>query len=502
MIKDILIKKPFARITPNGYMQGKIVNDLNNCNLPKDTMFWQIVSYADFLREYYPSGHKINSELFYPNKVKYDEVKKQFFEEKVFRASFPFQMIITTQHLVHLCGNDIHHELTDTKVDEASNNLFLEFIEGWLDKKMEIVFYNFAKSVKIVGDGAIVYYLYNGKLYTKVLSFIDGDTLYPHYDSITGKLTAFARKYTDYDEEGKARVVWVEVWDDKYMYRYRQDKQGFGGAMSKVKEFFGLDGFVLAEPPKYHGFNRCPIVYHRNPDGACWSFVQDSIDKYELAISHLCQNNMAYAFPIMLLKGDDVEIQGDIYGAVKAVTMGKDDDAGFMNRPDASHSFELQLNTLLKHIFAGGFMVMPPEVKSGDLPGVAIKLIYSPSLERAMIDCKEFDNAINDMKELFLYGYGVEKEKMTQYTNLKIFSWAVPYIHQNESELINNLVQACGAGILSKQTGSELTGFDKNNEFDRIMREHKDAQQADLLYQIKTKRQGNETQVEEQIIEE
>ena len=96
---------------------------------------------------------------------------------------------------------------------------------------------------------------------------------------------------------------------------------------------------------------------------------------------------MAYAFQIMLLKGEDVEIQGDMYGAVKAITMGKDDDAGFMNRPEASQSFELQINTLLKMIFMGSFVVMPPEVKSGDLPGVAIKLIYSPSLEMRMPYC-------------------------------------------------------------------------------------------------------------------
>ncbi|MBT0711501.1 hypothetical protein INE74_00414 [Bacteroides ovatus CL03T12C18] len=81
--------------------------------------------------------------------------------------------------------------------------------------------------------------------------------------------------------------------------------------------------------------------------------------------------------------------------------MGKDDDAGFMNRPEASQSFELQINTLLKMIFMGSFVVMPPEVKSGDLPGVAIKLIYSPSLEKAMIDCKEFDESIDKMKRLF-----------------------------------------------------------------------------------------------------
>lgn len=72
-------------------------------------------------------------------------------------------------------------------------------------------------------------------------------------------------------------------------------------------------------------------------------------------------------------------------------------------------------------IFMGSFVVMPPEVKSGDLPGVAIKLIYSPSLEKAMIDCKEFDESIDKMKRLFLHGYGTEKGQLTKFLNLKIF---------------------------------------------------------------------------------
>ena len=329
-------------------------------------------------------------------------------------------MIITIQQLVHLCGNDIHHELTDTKVDESSREIFLEFQKGWLDKNMEIAFYEYAKSVKITGDAAIVFYMNEGKVFTKNLSYFDGDTLYPHYDSITGQMTLFARRYSDYDEEGKELISWVEVWDNKKMYRYRQDKRGIAGAINKVKQYFGIEGYTLVEEHD-HGFTECPVVYYRDKHGACWSFSQDNIDKYELAISHLCQNNMAYAFPIMLLKGEDVEIQGDMYGAVKAITMGKDDDAGFMNRPEASQSFELQINTLLKMILLGSFVVMPPEVKSGDLPGVAIKLIYSPSLEKAMIDCKEFDESIDKMKRLFLHGYGTEKGQLTKFLNLKIF---------------------------------------------------------------------------------
>ncbi|THC82974.1 phage portal protein, partial [Bacteroides fragilis] len=76
-------------------------------------------------------------------------------------------------------------------------------------------------------------------------------------------------------------------------------------------------------------------------------------------------------------------------------------------------------------------------------------------------------------------------------SNLKIFSWAVPYVHQNAAELVSNLVQLVGAGILSKETGSEESGYGKNNEWDRIMREYKEQQQADLLYQLKIKKNEN-----------
>lgn len=74
---------------------------------------------------------------------------------------------------------------------------------------------------------------------------------------------------------------------------------------------------------------------------------------------------------------------------------------------------------------------------------------------------------------------------------MKIFSWAVPYVHQNAAELVSNLVQLVGAGILSKETGSEESGYGKNNEWDRIMREYKEQQQADLLYQLKIKKNEN-----------
>ena len=462
---------------------------------PKDTTLWQTVSQGQFIREYYTSGHLINDNTYYPDRIKYDEEKKQFFTEKVVRCAFPLQMIITSQHLVHIAGNDIRHELTDSEVSEYRQKLFLEWQKGWFDENIETRLYFFYKSSYIVGEAALLFYLKDRKMYTKNLSFLYGDTLYPHYDSITGELDAFARKFSDYDDENNEYVQWLEVWDNKYLRRYRRDVQGVRGTVTKIKELFGLEGWVQVGKEEEHGFDCVPVVYHRREEGACWSFVQDAIDKYELAVSYLCQNNMAYAFPIMVLQGDNVDIQGDIYGQVKAITADTEANIKYLERSDNTAAFELQLNTLLKQIFLGAFAVMPPEVKSGDLPGVAIKLIYSPSLDRAMIDAKEFDHVIDEVRRLFTFAFGIQQGKQTQYQSLKILSYIVPYIHQNTAELIQNLVQATSAGILSKETGSELTGYGKNYEFSKITAETKEQEKADLIYQqLKTKQtQGKST---------
>lgn len=489
-ISDILTRRAFVRPLPQFIQNTAATRRPERAAPPKESTLWQTVPQGQFVREYYPSGHVINDPLYYPDRVKYDEEQKRFLTEKVVRCSFPLQMIITAQHLVHIAGNDVRHELTDSTVDEAQQELFLDWQKGWLDENIETRLYYFYKSAYVVGEAALLFFIKEKKMYTKNLSFLDGDTLFPHFDSITGEMDAFARKFSDYDDERQEQTQWLEVWDNKFLRRYRRDLKGVRGAVSKVRELFGLEGWSLVSEEE-HGFDRVPVVYHRREEGACWSFVQDAIDKYELAVSYLCQNNMAYAFPIMVLQGDNVDIQGDIYGQVKAITGDKDAKISYLERSNNTAAFELQLGTLLKQIFLGAFAVMPPEVRSGDLPGVAIKLIYSPSLDRAMIDAKEFDHVIDETRELFTFAYGVQEGKLLRFQKLHILSYIVPYIHQNTAELIQNLVSASGAGILSKETASGLTTFDRNAEYDRITREAKKEQEADMLYQIKTAARNN-----------
>lgn len=482
-LREILVKKPFRRILSNGYRVQPEVTDADMYSEIDDAPLYQIVTQGDFLREFYPSGHAINSKEFYPDIIKQDPETKQYFTEAVERCAFAFQREIAVKHTTHLTGNDIQFELPNSErnmQNEEMDELFNIFRKGWAEKDMEVRFYESVWSYKVTGDTALVGYIKNGKFGCKTLSYLNGDTLYPHFDSLTGELILFARKYYDYDEDGGIRNEWVEVWDSQNLTRFKRDAKS-NSAKTIISKLFKLDGYAkVSQRP--HGFQFIPIAYHRDEIGACWSPSQDSIDHYEIAFSQLAQNNKAYAFPIMYFKGSDVEIKGDMGGAVKSILMDEDGDAGFLNRQEVSEAFNKQLNVLYKMIYEQSFAVQPPELKSGDLPGVAVKLLFSPAYENAINDALSLNEFLDDMIRIFKAGYGTEIGKYSRLMGFNVNAWIEPYIHQNDTELITNLAQGVQNDFISRQTASERANkYTKNDEFDRIMREKKRLQEMDIL---------------------
>lgn len=329
------------------------------------------------------------------------------------------------------------------------------------------------------------------------MAFDRGDTLYPQFDPLTGELVVFARKYYDFDEEGNEKIEWVEVWDDKTFYRFKkQVNEGkVKETIKRIAKIFGIDDYTCVEE-KAHGFPFIPVAYVRNDDGPCWSVVQKNIEDYEEAFSYLCENNKAYAFPIMKLKGDgdDITVVGDTNGSAKMIQItDTNGDADFINGTDASDAFATQLNKSYDLIYELSFTVKPPELKSGDLPGVAIKLLYSPAIEVAENDAKKMHPFLDQLVRISKYGIGVEENCMATMTGLPIHAWVEIYVHQNKSEIITNLATAVQNNFLSKQTASErCPDFPVNDEYDRIMREKKEEDQQDLLMDIQ--RADNETE--------
>ena len=487
-LRELLTKKPFTRVMPDGhYEHGDRWNDVSEESPVMDYLRRKIATQEDFARELDPCGHLINDREYYPDRWRQNTVDGLWYKEEVPRYAFAYQWIILHNQLTHLTGNDIQFELSEEE-SETSMDVFNKFKEGWADKNMEVAWYQFAKSVKATGDGAFVGFLDKGKFGWKVLSFLNGDKLYPHYDLKTGKLNTFARTYSNYNEEGRMTKRYVDVWDDTYYYRFVAD----GEASSAIERFkqsvmnlFNVNGYRLDCEPEEHGFDCIPVSYHRDDYGPCWTFSQETIDNYEMAFSRLAQNNHDFGLPIMYVKGEGSEevTKKDMSYASKVFFLPSDGEIGFMNKQDASAAYKTELDSLEDKIYQQSNVVKTPELKSGDLPAAAIKMLYTPAYNKAMSDSNEFAMALNHIVYIFKFGYGVEREMRLDFMNTRISHYIKPYVHLNETELTTNLATQVQNGFLSKQTASEKSPYATPREWDRIVREKKLEQEQELLLQ-------------------
>ena len=454
----------------------------------------------DFEREFYPSGHKINNPAFYPDI--YREEKKEIFDEddnptgkftrmlykeSVPRYSFAFQQVILVKRLTHICGNDTQCEFAIENPTHEQQVSYNKLRGGWLTKDMDIRMYEAYKSVFATADAAIVFYLDNGSLVTKTLSYSDGYVLYPHYNR-SGKLECFAFSYFAYDENGNAVTEYLAVYDDTYRSVLKQGVGKHKTFKERIKGIFKIDGYTLVEQTE-HKFKEVPVAYIRNEEGPCWAASQPCIDGYEISFSQMAHSNQAFAFPIMTLQGENVDIHNDLNGTIKIIAMDQDSKAGFLQPGSASESFMKQLDTLERLIYELSFAVKPPELKSGDLPAAALKILYSPAYEKAISDANFFQDFLNDVARLFIYGYGIEIKDTIGLDNLEVKWWIKPYVHINWTTTISDLAMAIQNGFMSKETASErIQEYATVGEWDKILREQKMARQEEMKMEMeKTK---------------
>lgn len=520
-IREILTKKPFFTIssTRNVLSMTPVTDKHNTVDRDNDKALYYILSQEEMLRQYYPSGHKINNELLFPDIWKKDPETKKWYKQSITRCALAFQQIITTKHIIHIVGNDVQFELSEDEKfsqkdgldgeleasielqDDDSTKLLSIFKSGWIDLDMEIRFYEAVRSYMITADCAIVGFIQkDGTPSFRTLSFLNDDKLYPHVNSITGEMELFARKYYDYDDEGEAVTEWVEVWDDTYIYRCKHSLKTTN-VTSFIKTIFGLNGFEIVEQIR-HGFPFCPVAYARNEDGPCWTAGQQTIENFEEALSYFFENNKAFAFPILLLSGDGIELHGDTNGSVKSISIDSSDgDARFLENNDISASYNTLLTKFYDLIYEQTFTVKPPELKSGDLPGVALKLLYSPAIECAICDAQKLQPFLNKLVKMVKFSWGLKKECQADLMKLGINAWIEPYVHQNDSELVTNLATAVQNNIISCKTASErLSKYTKNDEFERILKQLKLKMQMNVEEaNLKTTHSTNERIREEKI---
>lgn len=477
-LKNITKKAPFKRISPNIFSANKINaltdnNTLIDAKLPSQRYI--IIPQEQFLEELSPTGHIIN--------LKEDKIVKDVNGEikeylEVAKRTVALQKIIATKQKIHLATNQLKFTLTEKRTPEKEN-LFTNLKQAWIDKNMHVAISEYVESLLETGDTAIYFYREKGKVKWITFSFKKGDVLLPHYDDY-GNLILFARMYAGFDEKGK-EITKLEVFDKSTVTKYV--KKSFIFIKEKWKQISKIE----------HGFSEIPICYTRNDD-VCWGDVQSSIDGLEEAISNMAENNRYYANLILFLKGDIEDLPGR-NDAGKVLTGTGDAEAKFLATPESSKSQMAEIDFLLKQIFIGSFTVSisPDTVKSsGDLPGITVKLLFSPAIEKALDTSLKLDASIDKMLYLFKEAYGIEIGNPLGYSNLKVRGAIDIYVPQNNHEIVNIINESIFAKSLSKQTGQEKHPLAVNDENKRVNEETEQDETGSLIIDNPLKNKKNE----------
>ena len=151
---------------------------------------------------------------------------------------------------------------------------------------------------------------------------------------------------------------------------------------------------------------------------------------------------------------------------------------GFLEPADSSKSFELQLNILEKNIMRNSFASETPELKSGsDLSSPTIRMMMMDSYQKAQDDALHFQPFLDDVVELFKYGYGVESGKMSDFNLLQIKAEIFPYVFMSETEVVSNIVQSVAINALSRRSAAEMLydlGYGVISEYDRLQEQERE----------------------------
>ena len=107
-LRELLTKKPFTRILPDGhYDHGYVWNEVSEVAPKQDYLKRKIVTQEDFMRELDPAGHLINDKELFPDILQKNEEDGLYYVQEIPRYAFSYQQIILVKQLTHLCGNDI-----------------------------------------------------------------------------------------------------------------------------------------------------------------------------------------------------------------------------------------------------------------------------------------------------------------------------------------------------------------------------------------------------------
>jgi hypothetical protein len=460
-VQKLLKKKVFIRAAPLvtmplPAMATTSVNEYTEATAP-NTRF-QKITQDKFLAELDPRSHDINNKTLYPDKLIKSIVKvngvdtEQTTITEIARVSLSLQSMIATKQCVHLWAKQ--PKFTSKRGLDA--NLFIRFKEYWTERNAQPALYLMAKSALTTGDGAICFFMSDGKLQYKVWSYKDGDMLVPVYEPNGIDLKMFIRRYYSVPEGSDVSYDTIDLYS----------QTSYTQIINKGSQW------VVSIHEIVHGFSQIPIAYHREPDVA-WGVGQDLIDKIERLLSDVRESNAYFAFGIMFLSGDDVQVlppktsQGKVIISQDSAASAK-----LLDQPDISGSLKFEFEQYTKQLYRNtGTVVIDPEIlKGGDQSGAYIKNLYNDAIQYAMDAKPRWQPVLEKIVSIVKEALELEDSELG-FRELVVISEPDIYVPMNVAEEIRLVNESYNANTISQETASETNLLSTPDEWKRIQDE-------------------------------
>lgn len=462
---DLMItKKPFTRGCNCSYERARkvTVGEDTTAELPKVKFY--AVSQDQFLKEYDPFCHDILKDENIPmitSKVIDKDGNTQYIDIKERRQALPYQQLIVKTYLQHLCGNTIKFTSNEDNPTERTKEVISNIKKKWKSKNFDGAKYKLAESQLSTGDGAILFYFNeDDELSYRLISYKDGYAICSHNDDNGDRIM----ECIYYCSEG---VQIIDAYDKKKHYRFEKienDSKDLKWAKMYEEE---------------HGFSEIPVVTKRGD--VAWNNGQTIIENIEIQWNILNVIMKRHGFGILYIKGQFNTTKRGVGDIILNSTDESDSsDAKYVQAPTPEGCLD-NIKQMLKELQrACSFtIILPEDVKiSGNLSGIAIRMMKILDMEKALELCQSYQNVANKMLRLFKEGLGIEmvnkgedSNALTDYKNADVQAEFDMWMPENAEGIEGILIQSKSAGIISDQTATERSMFSASNELQRKSKE-------------------------------
>lgn len=408
----------------------------------------------DFIKEYYPTGHKIFDTNYFPDlyykidgKSKLGKsVADEYQGKSAFkvvprkRISTPIQQDATRVILAHIFGNPIVHKDISPIKQPNSNKTIAIYKNLWQYFNMDNIVRNFFGRSLICGDAALFLTINKrNEIIGKTLSFLDKDDLAVKQD-ISGETIAIYRRYNAKNENNEINT-YIDVITSDSIKTYAADSNKLVNEQKLIYSFL-------------------PAVYHYRPLGAWWSFVQRNIDEYEMEFSILAQDNVAKAkakYFMSTTRPQQVNLKN--FADSDVFVADKDSDMKIIQPATLSEAFKFTMDENKEIISRSLGYIFPKIQNSGDMPTGSMKAQFFPTERICMEFINEFAPVLDEISWIF------QQLVDTLYPNLNINKMQISSKIKLFSPMDNLSTLTSFADAMSKDGATPRSVVNANPEF-------------------------------------